>query len=290
MDPSTAISILIPSLLALVVARRGFRVDDEYVDRWAGSANVELTEERRPVLRRYLAWSRRSRTAGALAGFLAPVVASQIAGTPEDPAGWSVVLMITGYLLGALFAEIVIHRPRPGQRIALLVPRRLGDYLPRHVLVLQRVLGILAGSMVVVYALVEPHARLPKIPSIAQAAALGLTGVVIAVGIEALERRIVARRQPAATVGDVELDDAMRSSSLHVLAGVGVALLVYIAGGLVLLTIASAIPEAVFEVIGIPLTLLLFASALFAWAHLSKPNGFTVRRGGHVRMPAGVSA
>jgi hypothetical protein len=210
---------------------------------------------------------------------LAPVIASVITGTPEDPGGWSVALMIVGYLLGALLAEVVINRPLRGRGDALLVPRRLGDYLPRQVLVLQRGLAILAGSTVVVYALVEPHARLPKIPTVGQVALAGLAAVSIAAVIEGLERRIVSRRQPVVTVSDVAIDDAMRSSSLHVLAGVGVALLVYIAGGMVVLTIVSLTTDPVFEVIGLPLVLLLFASSVFCWIRVSRPTDLTVRRG-----------
>ncbi len=51
----------------------------------------------RRATRRYLAWSRRCRTAGGLAGFLAPVITSAVIGKPDDPGPWAVALMVVGY-------------------------------------------------------------------------------------------------------------------------------------------------------------------------------------------------
>jgi hypothetical protein len=289
MDPSPAFNIALPVLIALAVASRGFRVDEDYVTRWANSANVALTKESRPVVRRYLAWSRRCRTAGGLAGFLAPVFTSAVIGKPEDPGPWAVALMVVGYLLGALLAEVVINRPAGGKGTALLVPRRLGDYLPAYVLVLQRGLAILAVLMVPVYALLEPHARVST-PSVAGAAAFGVAGVGIAAVIEGLQRRIVARRQPVTRPADLTLDDAMRASSLHVLAGAGIALLIYIASLMVAISIVAVTPEPVSTAVGIAFLLLVVPSSLFSWVHLAKPHGFRVRRGDKLRGTRGVSA
>jgi hypothetical protein len=289
MDPSTVVNLLVPGFVALLILSRGLRVDGRYVAGWATSSGIDLTDERRPAVRRYLTWSRRSRTIGGVVGFLAPIVVSAITGVPGDPGGLSFALMIAGYLLGSLLAEIVINRPRTEGGVALLVPRRLTDYLPHRVLTMQRALAIMAGSAVVVYGIVLPHARLPKIPSLWQVAIAGGVGIVVAVSIELLQRRIVARRQPVATTDDVELDDAMRSSSLHVLAAVAVSLLVYIAGGLVALTVASSMTEEVFNVVGLPLVVVLFVSSLACWAHLSRPNGFTVGRASRAGRHAEVS-
>jgi hypothetical protein len=143
MEPSEVLFSIVAVFVALVVASRGFQVDDDYVAMWANSANVALTDESRPVVRRYLAWSRRCRTAGGLAGFVAPVITSAVIGKPDDPGPSAVALMVVGYLLGALVAEVVINRPERGKGTALLIPRRLGDYLPAYILVLQRGLAIL---------------------------------------------------------------------------------------------------------------------------------------------------
>jgi hypothetical protein len=289
MDPSPVFNVALPVLIALAVASRGFRVDEDYVTRWANSANVSLTSESRPVVWRYLAWSRRCRTAGGLVGFLAPVFTSAVIGKPDDPGPWAVALMVVGYLLGALLAEIVINRPARGKGTALLVPRRLGDYLPAYVLVLQRGLAILAVLMVPVYALLEPHARVST-PSVAGAAAFGVAGVGIAAVIEGLQRRIVARRQPVTRPADLTLDDAMRASSLHVLAGAGIALLIYVASLMVAISIVAVTPESVSTAVGIAFLLLVVPSSILSWVHLARPRGFRVRRGDKLRGTRGVSA
>jgi hypothetical protein len=291
MEPSEVLFSIVAGLIALAVASRGFQVDEDYVARWANSANVALTNESRPVVRRYLAWSRRCRTAGGLAGFLAPVITSAVIGKPDDPGPWAVALMVVGYLLGALLAEQVaeINRPEHGKGTALLVPRRLGDYLPPYVLVLQRGLAILSVLMVPVYALLEPHARFST-PSVAGAAAFGVAGVCIAAFIEGLQRRIIARRQPVTRAADLTLDDAMRASSLHVLAGAGIALLIYIASSMVAISIATVTPEPVSAAVGIAFLLLVVPSSILFWVHLAKPHGFRVRRGEKLGETRGVSA
>lgn len=292
MEPNEVLWFLFSAvavLIALAVASRGFQVDEDYVARWANSANVALTNESRPVVRRYLAWSRRCRTAGAFAGFLAPVITSAVIGKPDDPGPWAVALMVVGYLLGALLAEVVINRPEHGKGTALLVPRRLGDYLPAYVLVLQRGLAILSVLMVPVYALLEPHARFST-PSVAGAAAFGVAGVCIAAFIEGLQRRIIARRQPVTRAADLTLDDAMRASSLHVLAGAGIALLIYIASLMVAISIATITPEPVSAAVGIAFLLLVVPSSIFFWVHLAKPHGFRVRRGEKLGETRGISA
>lgn len=270
--------LIVAVLIALVVVARGFQVDEHYMAMWADSANVTLTNSNRPVVRRYLAWSRRCRAVGGLAGFLSPVIVSAVLGRPDDPGPWAVSLLVVGYLLGALVAEFVINRPGDrGSGTALLVPRRLSDYLPAYVLVLQRSLAAIALLLVPVYALLEPHARLST-PSVAGAAAFGVGAACLAVLIEVLERRIVGRRQPVTHTADVTLDDAMRSSSLHVLAGAGIAVLIFVASVMVAISVATVASEAVSTAVGIAFILLVLPTSLFFWVHLARPNGFRVRR------------
>lgn len=269
--------LIVAVLIALVVVARGLQVDEHYMARWADSAKVTLTDSNRPVVRRYLAWSRRCRAVGGLAGFLTPVIVSAVLGRPDDPGPWAVSLLVVGYLLGALVAEFVINRPGRGSGTALLVPRRLSDYLPAYVLVLQRGLAAIALLMVPVYALLEPHARFST-PSVAGAAGFGVGAACLAVLIEVLERRIVGRRQPVTHTSDVTLDDAMRSSSLHVLAGAGIAVLIFVASLMVAISVATVASEAVSTAVGIAFILLVLPTSLFFWVHLARPNGFRVRR------------
>jgi hypothetical protein len=275
-----AVNLVVPLVIALVVASRGFRVDEGYIAGWVRSAGVVLTSESRPTVRRYLTWSRRCRTAGGLAGLLGPTFYSQLVrGMPLDDGGASFVLMLVGYLLGALVAEVVVNRPRRGAGAAMLLPRRIQDYLPGYALFLQRGLATISLVMIGVYGLVEPHARHDLMPSVASAAAFGLFGVGIAVIVEALQRMIVARRQPAMSTGDVAIDDAMRSSSLHVLAGVGIAFLINLAGGMVLLSLFAITPDPFAFGLSMLFFLTVFPTSIFFWFDLAKPHGFKVRRG-----------
>ncbi len=63
-------NILTPVPIAVAVASRGFRVDEDYMACWAHWFNLALTREKKPAVRHYLQWGRRARTAGGLAGFL----------------------------------------------------------------------------------------------------------------------------------------------------------------------------------------------------------------------------
>ncbi len=109
-------------------------------------------------------------------------------------------------------------------------------------------------------------------------------------GDRSLQRRIVARRQPVTGEGDLALDDAMRSSSLHVLAGAGIALLINIASAMVLISIVTVSPEPVSAALGIASFLLVVPSSLFFWVHLARPHGFRVRWGERRGMKRRVSA
>lgn len=272
MDPSSWLNIALLVLVALAIASRGFRVDDYYIRRWATSAGLELTNESRPVVRRYLVWSRRSRTAGGLAGVLAPGIYTRITNADSDPGSWPFVLMLVGYLLGALLAEVVVNRPwRPeGPRRA--EPRPLREYLPAYVLRLQRGMAIVIPVLVAAYALLAPHSGSSLIHP-ALVAAFGFYGVCIAVFVEWMQRLIVARPTPP---GQGRVADAMKSSSVHVVAGAGVALLLNTVGPLIaaLLTLAGA--PGTFVIIG--LFFVLFPLSIKIWLDLGKPPSFKVRR------------
>lgn len=277
MDSSSWLNVVIPVLIGLAVAGRGFRVDADYVARWANSAGVELTDASRPVVRRYLAWSRRSRTAGGLIGFLAPVFFAKIATGESDPGSWSFTLMLVGYLLGAIFAEIGGSRSWRRLGTELAGGQRLNDYLPAYVLVLQRGLALLIGLLVVAYALLEPHTQLSVPPPIL-IATFGLAGICLAALVEATQRKIIARRNPVTSPSDPPVEDALKSSSVHVLAGAGVALLLNVVGPLVLALLA--LTGNVGPGVGWGLIFILFPLSIFFWLDLGRPQGFRVRRRG----------
>lgn len=262
--------------VAIALGRRK-EANDAELRRWIDATGVELTPESRPAVQRYLLWSRRGRRIGGLVGFVSPWLYSAISGRSIDEGGWALSMMLVGYLLGALVAEVVVNRARETGAVAVVQPRRLIDYLSMRLLTLQRGLGVLALAMILPYALLQPNAGI-DLPGVGTVALYGLAGAVIAVVVEVIERRIVARRQSLADINDVEIDDAMRATSINVVAGAGIALLIQFAGPLVAITLAAGIPgEAGGVVAGVTLALLLLLS-LACWINVAHPTRYRVRR------------
>jgi hypothetical protein len=275
-------NILLPVVIAAAVASRGFRVDEDYMAIWANWFNLRLTQGNRRAVRRYLQWTRRCRTAGGLAGFLAPTIYFEVVNPgrrPDDVGGWAMTLMLVGYLLGALISEIVIGPPRRGSKQAVTTPVQLGDCLPTYAVLLQRGLAIASVLLAGLYALLELDARISGLPSVAQVTGLGVAAVCITVVVEAFQRRIVARPRPVTTQVDVAAYEAMRASSVHVVAGGLIALLLGIAGPMFILSVVSITTES-----GPPIWLafvafgLVFLTSIYFWLYFGKPAGFGVRR------------
>ncbi len=264
-------------ILAMGLARRN-GADTTELKRWVEATGIELTTDTTLVVRRYLLWSRRGRRIGAVVGFLSPWLYSVVSGRTIDEGAWAIPLMLVGYLLGALVAEFAAHRSREPGSIALMRPRSLVDYLSRRLLLLQRALGALAVAMILPYALLQPTADI-DLPGPGSIASYGLAGATIAVLVEMIERRIVARRQSLADIDDLEIDDAMRSTSVHVVAGAGIALLIQFAGPLVAITLAAGIPGEAGGIVAGVTVVLLFLLSLVCWMNVAHPTRVRVRRG-----------
>lgn len=277
-------NILLPVLITLALAARGLRVDEAYMASWANWFNLGLTHENRSIVSHYLKWTRRCRTAGGVAGFLAPTIYFEVVSRghqQEDVGGWAVTLMFVGYLLGALVAEFAIAPPTRRREGAVAVQARLGDHLPTYAVVLQRGLAIVSVLVVGLYALSEPDVRISDLPTAAQMAALGVGAASIAAVVEAVQRRIVARRRPVTTKVGVAVDSAIMSSSLHVLAGGSIALLLGIAAPMFILSVVTVSTAdsgppawAALGALG-----LVGLSSLYFWLYFGKPGGFGIRPG-----------
>jgi hypothetical protein len=271
-------SIAVPMLIAMVVASRGLRTDERYLERWARSAGLELTVDAKPIVWGHLARSRRCRTVGGLIGFMTPIVyAALVTGKPVRDGGWSVASMLIGYLAGAFFAELVAARREPRAEPAPR-PGQLNDYLPASVQVLQRGVGILGGALALAYPFVEPPA-LPSLvlPGPAVVGAFGASGVFTVLLLELLERRIAVRGQRLPRVSPA-VEDALTSSSIHSIAGAGIALLLPNAAAITAVSLLSLTGSAA---IAPALGFLLFAAfigSLAYWLRLAKPHGFRVPR------------
>lgn len=285
MGPTEVIALVaLVSVVAVWIGRRATGGSDA-VDEWASATGVVVSSRNLPHVVRYLDRSRRVRRIGALVGFASPWILAAVSGIEIDEGAWAVTLLLAGYLLGAVAAEISIERADEGQPAAFVHARRLDDYLPRWVVGLQRALGVASLALLVPYAMAMPADEL-ELPSIAVVTSFGIGGAAIAVIVEALQRHIIGRRQSFADIDDVAVDDAMRSTSLHVVAGAGLALLIQFVGPLSALTLVAAFPDDRSGVAGIAGGVIIVVTLLVSmmcWSAVARP---APAPGRSVRSPA----
>jgi hypothetical protein len=247
-------------------------------DAWAHDMGLELTPRNEDLVRSYLTRTRTFRAVGALVPLAAPSIYSDVVGEPPPaPFDFGLFNALIGYLLGAVLAELVVRRPRAEVPTASLVPRRVADYLPAR---LRTILRVSAAAGI---ALIPLSLTLPDRPSDAAdlemlPPALILTmSLVILVGVELLQRYIVGRPQPAVEDDLLRADDAIRSASVHALAGAGIAL--------ELLIVAVEIGNMGFisdiQILRWTLPwigLVCFLASLASWVHITRPRHWRVGR------------
>ena len=176
------------------------------------------------------------RTWGAVLGAVLPTLVQYamngrvvVLGFGTD--GESAPLGFGAIFVGALVAEISFARPvAHGRRAASLAPRRLRTYLPRRVVVAQRVLAAAAALGVLALAAV-PYPGSVDAPSEAAATVWAVIVLGFGAALEALERWLVRRPQPFTRPTLVAADDALRAQSVRSVAGAGLALLLLLCSG-----------------------------------------------------------
>lgn len=218
----------IPLAVALVALLRAYRdVGDAVVTEWADAHALTLTAANRPMVQWYLHTARVLRTWGALAGaFLPSLWAAALGDEVRLPQSWTWVFV--GYLVGALYAELSLVRPvGAARRTASLVPRELEGYLPARLVRLQRGLGVasVAGALLVGFLPYGERSDLALLPNSSVVIAMAAVAAGFAVALERLQRWLVQRPQPFVEADLIAADDAIRSQSLHSLAGSGIAVL-----------------------------------------------------------------
>ena len=205
--PVAGIAIVVA--LCTVVTSRDIR-------RWSERSSLVLQpDEKRPV-RRAIRTTRTAGLVGALAGFvLAPVLVGVMVGSL---ASWTIAAgtMVAGLLVG----ELRSHRPIGAVTAAQLSIRSVDQYLPARVSDACR--GIAVAAMV----LIGVAALIPSItlgtgsrPTAVQVAMILLVAPLTVALVERAQRWIVSRPQPATDARAVQIDDALRARSVHVLAG-----------------------------------------------------------------------
>ena len=271
--------LLVPLIVVLIALSRAYsEVDDRFVRQWARAHGLELTPDNRPMVAWYLLTARVLRTWGVLGGlFLPPLVGAALGGGESPNLVWAFM----GYLVGAIYAELSLVRPvADGRRSASLVPRELADYLPRRLLWAQRGLGALAVVAGIAAVAVPYGQRSPWFERqdailfavVAGAAALGL-------GLERLQRWLVRRPQPFVEPSLVAADDAIRSQSVHSVAGSGIAVLLVLCGaaaGALSMSDVQVLRRTMWVVAAFSFLLALYACLYYghrAWRVPRRPAG-----------------
>jgi hypothetical protein len=194
-------------------------VDRVRVERFARRQRLTVTPENGDQIIRYLATTRRWRAAGLTAGLVLSIGLHVPAMLRFD-----FITLFAGWFAGALVAEArVAHLNVGPRRAASLQRRRPSAYLPRLDWAL---VPAAAGGATVVGA---GTVALAAVGAARPSWTAGLW-LVVALGVAAavrwVQHLVVRRPQPLAAPAVLAADDAIRSRSLHVLAGGGMALVV----------------------------------------------------------------
>jgi hypothetical protein len=226
------LSLIIPVLIVGAILSRAYgSTNDAVVEEWATAHALVLNPTNRPMVEWYLRTARVLRTWGVVAGLVLPQLV-------DNAFGWRALreaqplFAFVGYLLGALYAELALVRRVDGdRRVAVLEPRDVEAYVPRRLLVAHRaVAGLALGSAAVLLALPwRDHVTSPTRGSVVFVA---LLTAGLGLGLPRLERWLVERPQPFTDADLLAADDAIRSQSLHSVAGSGLAVQLLLLGGL----------------------------------------------------------
>jgi hypothetical protein len=255
--------VLVLVVVVLLVKGPGQR-QDRFVTRWARGRALVLTPENRPMVDWSLRVARSLRTWGALGGAVLAWIVPGALGFDGQGFLWAWIFL--GYLAGALYAEVALVRPAgAGDRNAGLGPRDLADYLPRRLLLAQRLLGvaIAAGALTAALAPYGHRSTEASGPHGARVLAAGVVGVALSLGLERIQRWVVQRPQPFIEPALVAADDAIRSQSVHSVAGSGLAGLLVLMS-FVALGLATSDVQVLRWTMFVP-AMLGFPAALVVW-------------------------
>lgn len=245
-------------------------VHDSPAERWADAHGVTLVEANREFVQRYLSEGHRLRLVCGLGGAVAIAALGRGIGVGAPVSGWAWLML--GYLVGVIWSEAWLTRlPAGTRRAASLKPRRVGDYLAGRLRIAQLLVPIAAVILGVVAFAGGTDAAVASRWTVV---AIGVAVCLLAVGIAMLQHHIVTKPQPDAELPLVVADDAVRASSVHLLSGTGLGImLVCIAAQLDSLRAMGVLGDG-----GAGLGSLVCAiAALLAWRYYGH-RGWVVRR------------
>lgn len=207
-----------------LVAFAASPVSRRRVERFAQRQRLTITTANGAQVIGYLATTRRWRVAGLAVG----IVVSNLTPPAWPSTSFNLVVIVTGWFVGALVAEVRVAGVAYGSpRSASLQPRRPGRYLSNLTWAL--VPAAATVSLVAGAAIAVASAQGWAAPDWARSGALLAGSLVLASYVRMIQRRVVRRAQPLAAPDVIAADDAIRSRSLHVLSGGGAAVVLFLA-------------------------------------------------------------
>lgn len=225
-------TLIVLIMLVLAVAWVTSRLPDSQARSWAQAQGVVLTDTNRDFAESYVTEGHRLRVICGIGGAVALAALSRGVGITVPGSGWVWLFAgcLTGSLVGVVWSEAWLTRlPAGTRRVASLTPRRVRDYLSGKLLIAQVIVPVLAVGVALwaVLGSASPQADgwysdLDHVaPSTLRTTTVAIAGavVVLTVVIWMLQRHIVAKPRPADDEELVAVDDAVRSSSAHLLAG-----------------------------------------------------------------------
>lgn len=250
---------------------------------WAAGVGLELTPHNLDFVRSYIRRTRTLRIAGGLTGLVAPFAYSAYAGEPPPaPFDFSPITALAGYLVGGVLAELLVRRAKPKLPTARLVPRDLRHYLPSFQIIGLRVTAAAALVLYLLYLVVAQDLAIDRADALPPPTVMVPMIVLILLVVELLQRYIVRRPQPAAQSDLLDADDAVRSASVHALAGAGIALELLIVSVEILgIGVVSDIQVVRWTLPWI--AVLCLGVSLGSWMDLTQPRHWKVR---HTQQPA----
>ncbi|MFI7705427.1 hypothetical protein [Nonomuraea sp. NPDC049480] len=251
------------------------------VAEWAAGHGLRTTDLDWDQASRYLYRSRCLRTVGFVIPFLVgstmSIVWALVYTQPSPPFPFNLLgqaSWLGGYLLGAVLAEVTWTRPRT-QKAAALVPRQVADYIGRPTLILIRVVGLATIAVGVIgHWFLAGHIR----AGFGFGPAPAVTATAVLVTMEASLWFIVHRRQPVGSESQMMLDDALRSTTIHRMAGAGLGMM-FLFLGYELFSIGGGIEGQALRII-LPWAAMacMFVGAPLSWRRVGHPRLWLVRR------------
>lgn len=265
-----ALLVLVSSIVALIAKRP---TPTGPLAEWANAHGVEVTPGNADFLAAYVHEGHRLRLICGLGALgVAPAIS---AATGFDAGSPGLTWVLVGYLVGCVWGAAWLTRlPAGTERRASLETRQLADYLAGRLRGAQLVLPLVALGLVVVTVLHDPSEGMlrqsgtPLVVSgdvVRTVVVLGLLVPAVMGIVWWLQRHIVAKPQPVTSSDLLAADDAVRSSSVHLLSGTGIGIsLIFISGQL--FGLATSVSDGVAAVCNV-VAVVCFGAALVSWRY-----------------------